>query len=101
CAAAGDGQAGTSAVRVVPADSRGRATPVPCSAASTDELVLDGCRVEAARREQDVAVEPEVGELLDEPLVALGRPGERRFDPLLTDLAGGGGLSGGEQRRDV
>src|SRR5581483_6604587 len=53
------------------------------------ELVLDCGRVEAARGEQDVAVKPEVGELLDEALVALGRAGERRFDPFLANLARG------------
>ena len=55
----------------------------------TPELVLDGGRVEPAGGEQDVAVEPEVGELLDEALVALGRAGERGLDALLADLAGG------------
>src|SRR5207237_9218656 len=37
-------------------------------------------------REQHVAVEPEVRELRDEPLVALGRAGECGLDALLTDL---------------
>src|SRR5262249_17231650 len=55
------------------------------------ELVLDCCRVEAARSEQDVAVEPEVGDLLDEALVALAGAGESGLDALLADLAGGGG----------
>src|SRR5207244_3691361 len=50
------------------------------------ELRLDGRWIEAACGEQHVAVEPEVGELLDQPLVALGRARERGLDPLLADL---------------
>ncbi len=46
------------------------------------ELVLDRRRVEPARGEQDVAVEPEVGELLDQALVALAGAGERGLDAL-------------------
>ena len=45
------------------------------------QLVLDGGRVEAARGEQDVAVEPEVGELRDEALVALGQRRRERPRP--------------------
>src|SRR5207253_8912748 len=57
--------------------------PRAASADAPTELVLDGGRIEPARREQHIAVEPEVGELLDEPLVALARAGERGLDPLL------------------
>ena len=50
-------------------------------------LALDRGRVEAARGEQDVAVKPEVGELLDQALVALACAGERCLDPFPSDLA--------------
>src|SRR5262245_21946443 len=60
------------------------------------ELALDGIRVEAAGGEQDVRVEPEIGELGHEPLVALPRPGEGRLDPLLADLPRGCGRLGDE-----
>ena len=63
----------------------------PCRARSPDELVLDDARVEATRGEQDVGVEPEIGDLLDEPLVALGGAGERDLDAFLADLARGCG----------
>jgi hypothetical protein len=53
---------------------------------SSAQLVLDRGRLEAAGREQDVAVEPEIGELLDEPLVRLARAGERRLDAFLPTL---------------
>jgi len=39
------------------------------------EFVLDGGGIEPASREQHVAVKPQVGELLDQAFVALGRPG--------------------------
>jgi hypothetical protein len=51
------------------------------------ELLLDRRRLQSARREEHVAVEPEVGELLDEPLVGLGDGGQRGLDALLPDLA--------------
>ena len=59
------------------------------SARPPHELVLDGGRVEPARGEQDVAVKPEVGELLDQALVALAGAGERGLDALLAELLRG------------
>ena len=50
------------------------------------ELLLDPLRVEAARGQQDVAVEPEVGKLLDEALVGVGHGGERCLHTLFPDL---------------
>src|SRR5262245_53730722 len=47
------------------------------NAGAAGELLLDGRRIEAARGEQHVGVEPEVRELLDQPLVALRGAGER------------------------
>src|SRR5207245_723967 len=66
-----------------------QATPQPAAPSphAAAELGLDVVRVEAACREQHVGVEPEVGELLDEPLVALGRAGECGLDAFLSDLA--------------
>src|SRR5581483_9929388 len=78
-----------------------RRTVGGASAAPATELVLDAGRVEAARGEQHVAVEPEVGELFDEPLVRLGRAGERRLDALLAQLARRGSGAGVEERDDV
>ena len=50
------------------------------------ELLLDPLGIEAAGGEEDVAVEPEVGELLDEALVGVGDRRERRLDALLPHL---------------
>ena len=63
------------------------------------ELGLHSPRSETARGEQDVAVEPEVGELLDQPLVRSDGAGERRLEPLLADLAGGTGAPVEQLRR--
>src|SRR6478672_276072 len=57
------------------------------------ELLLDRRRLQSARCEEDVAVEPEVGQLLDESLVGLGDGGQGGLDALLSDLACGGGRS--------
>src|SRR6185369_9246432 len=65
------------------------------------ELVFDRGRVEAAGREQDIGVEPEVGELLDQAVVALGNTGERGLDALLADLPGSGARALLEQAGDV
>src|SRR4029079_14893389 len=54
------------------------------------ELLLDRRLLQAARCEEDVAVEPEVGQLLDETLVGLGDGGHGGLDALLSDLAGAG-----------
>ena len=54
------------------------------------ELLLDPLRIEPAGGEQDVAVEPEVGELLDEALVRLADGRERGLDALLPHLLRGG-----------
>ena len=51
------------------------------------QLVLDRRRLQAPRGEQDVAVEPQVRELLDEPLVGLGDGGKGCLDAFLPDLA--------------
>src|SRR5579859_1529988 len=71
------------------------------SADPAPELGLDVVGVEAARGEQHVRVEPEVRELLDEPLVTLGGSGERRLDTLLAHLARNGCSPRVEQLRDV
>src|SRR4029078_8495417 len=52
----------------------------------TAELVLDALRVEAAGGEEDVAVEPEVGELLDQALVALSARRDHSPGAFLPDL---------------
>ena len=65
------------------------------------ELLLDPLGIEAARREQHIAVEPEVGELLDEPLVRVPDRGERHLDALLPHLLRRGGDALVEQRDDV
>ena len=66
---------------------RGKIVVTICVRASPFELLLDEARVEAARGEQHVGVEPEVGDLLHEPLVALGCAGERDLDAFLANLA--------------
>ncbi len=53
------------------------------------QLFLDQPRVEPARREQRVAVEPEIGQLLHEPLIRLTGAGERGFEPSSPTFAGG------------
>src|SRR5262245_60153374 len=68
---------------------------------SPAQLVLDGRRLESARNEQDVAVEPQVCELLDESLVGLRSTGERRLDALLSHLARRGARSVLEEPGDV
>src|SRR5438132_2939232 len=76
----------------------------PCRARLADasrQLVFDRTRVESARREQDVAVEPQVGDLLDDALVRLAERGDCRFDSLLADLARTGRDAFLEQRRNV
>ena len=71
-------------------DDRPRHPPLPVRVvAAAPELVLDGRGLQPARREEHVRVEPEVGELLDEPLVRLGDRGERCLDAFLAHLARG------------
>ena len=66
------------------ARDRPRADPAGCLVGcAARELGLDQFRAEPARREQRVAVEPDVGELLDEPLVRLTGAGERGLQPFL------------------
>src|SRR6185312_15982440 len=52
----------------------------PSARRSPLELLLDSGGVEAARGQENVRVEPEVGELGDEPLVALGNACEGGLD---------------------
>ena len=65
------------------------------------ELVLHERRVEPARGEEHVRVEPQVGDLGDETLVALGGTGESDLDSLFADLARGGRRAAREQACDV
>src|SRR5690242_18330535 len=71
------------------------------SAYPAAQLLVDQLRLEAASGEQDVAVEPEVGELLDEALVRLRRACERRLDTFLPHLARSGCRAGVEKTDDV
>src|SRR5258707_4275007 len=72
--------------RVSARTTRGGNAAARQSTNAAAELLLDACRVETARCEQDVAVEPEVGKLLDEPLVGFAHTGEGSLDALLADL---------------
>ena len=63
------------------------------------ELLLDPLGVEPAGGEEDIAVEPEVGKLLDEPLVRVRDGGERRLDALLPHLLRRRGDALVEERR--
>ena len=71
----GDGEARV----ILRRETRGRPAGARVLALAAAQLVLDGGRVEAARGEEDVAVEPEVGELLDQALVRLAT--RRRAPP--------------------
>src|SRR5919204_1934023 len=65
------------------------------------ELALDIRGIEAARGENDVAVEPEVGELRHEALVVLSDRRERGFDAFLAELLRARAYAAVEERRDV
>src|SRR5207249_4087454 len=65
------------------------------------QLALDRSGIEPARREQYVAVEPEVCQLRDEPGVVLGGARERSLDAFLADLLRAGRYPLVEHARDV
>src|SRR3954451_23748994 len=65
------------------------------------QLPLDRSRIEAARREEHVAVEPQVGHLRDEALVVLPDRGEGDLDAFLPPLLGALRDTLVEEARDV